>query len=93
MDERQLSRIEEKLDRLDRRVDHVDSTLARQEGHLEEHIRRTELAEKAIAHLRKEIEPLKAHVAKWAGAGKVLAVAGALVALFEGAVKLVEFLR
>jgi len=40
-----LHRIEYKVDKLDTRLDSVDVTLARQEVHLEEHIRRTRLLE------------------------------------------------
>ncbi len=57
---------------------------AKQQGILETHIKRTELAEAAIKHTADEavksrdildgrITPLEAHVSMWAGAGKLFA--------------------
>ncbi len=48
----QLDKMDNKLDILDGRLDKVDVTQAKQEIHLEEHIRRTELAEHNIELLR-----------------------------------------
>ena len=65
---------------------------AKQQGILETHIRRTELAEAAIkqtadaaalarAQLDSRIVPIEAHVAMWGGAGKFLAVSGTIAAI------------
>jgi uncharacterized protein (UPF0335 family) len=54
-----LERIVQQLDRLDERQDRMDRTLIRQESSLDQHIRRTELAEEAIELLRQEIKPVK----------------------------------
>ncbi len=44
----------EKLDKMDSRIDNIDITLARQSVSLEEHIRRTEINEKAIEIMAEE---------------------------------------
>ena len=38
----EIIRMLDKIDKLDERLDNIDKTLVRQEGHLNEHIRRTE---------------------------------------------------
>ena len=50
-----LNRIEEKIDRLDLRLDGVDKTLVRQNSELESHIKRTELLEGRIDPLEKYV--------------------------------------
>lgn len=59
----------------------------RQQALLDEHIRRTEQNEKAIAKVGDRLAPLERHVSMWAGVGKILAavgtILGALAALYE----------
>lgn len=47
-----------KLDKMDERIDNIDKTLAVQEVHLGEHIRRTEQNEGAIEVLKGELKPV-----------------------------------
>lgn len=84
----QLDRIEGKLDQVSDRVGHIDVTLARQATILEEHQRRSLANEESVDLVRRELDPLKKHVAAWAGAGKVLMVSGALAALVTAILKL-----
>lgn len=51
---------------------------------LREHMRRSAAAEANIALLRLEVEPLKAHVSAFVGAGKLIAVLGAGVGIVVG---------
>lgn len=71
-----LHRIETKIDKLDDRLDNVDKTMAIQETHLREHIRRTELLEKGHTHMEaefhNELEPIKEHVNKVRGVTKAI---------------------
>lgn len=69
---------DELLRRMDEKLDRMAETQARHGAVLEEHQRRSIANEAAVAMLRTEVEPLKLHVARWAGAGKVLAVLSAL---------------
>jgi hypothetical protein len=87
----QLDRIEAKLDQVGDRVSHIDTTLARQATILEEHQRRSLANEATVEMVRQELDPLKRHVAAWAGAGKVLMVSGALAALATAVLKLSGF--
>jgi hypothetical protein len=52
---------------------------ARHEQQLAEHMRRTEAAEERLVLVEERMRPLEAHVERWAGAGKVLAVLGAVI--------------
>ena len=83
------------------RISKVDVTLTRQQVILEDHIKRTELQEKALADHREldaslfeklgnRVKPLEIQSAMWAGAGKVLAIIG-LIAGIAGAVYKIVF--
>lgn len=52
-----------KLDKLDERLDSIDRTLVRQQASLEEHMRRSELNEKAVSVITDKLEPVIVHVA------------------------------
>ncbi len=59
----QLDKIEEKVDRIESKISNIDVTLAKQAKDLEHHIYRTELAEENLDLIRKEMIPVKKHVA------------------------------
>jgi len=75
-----LAKIDQKIDGLDSRLDLVDRTLVKQEANLGEHMRRTELAEKAIENVRVDLEPLKKHKAFIEGVLKAIGLITALAA-------------
>ena len=76
-----------RLDKIAEALSRIDVTLERQAVSLEYHVKRTDAAEAAIAHLRAEVLPLKQHVALWASLGKILTTAavglGALATLLK----------
>lgn len=89
MDEKRLDKLEERLDEVRSTLHSIDKTLVRQESNLQEHMRRTEIAEESIKYLRSdlrttraelvtEIEPIKKHVD---GLNYILKVAVALSVL------------
>ena len=83
-----LTRIESKIDRIDCRQGEMNVTLARQAEQLGEHMRRTELAERNLAHLQVELKPLtKAHSA-WIGVGKGLTVLATSLGIIAAALRL-----
>lgn len=55
-------RILDKLDEMDKRLDEINVTLVKQEGNLQEHMRRSEANEKAVELLQSQLEPVKDHV-------------------------------
>jgi hypothetical protein len=65
----------------------INVTIAKQQVNIEEHIRRTELAEEAIKNITGRIVPIEKYVSAWGGVGKALmvlgAISGILVALFK----------
>ncbi len=87
-----LLRLDERLDRLEAAANRTAVTQERHHAVLEEHIRRTQLAEEAVALLREEVDPIKAHVAAFAVVGKILGAAGTVVGLVLGLLKLAGLL-
>ena len=74
-------RFEEKIEKLDTRLDSIDINLAKQESNLREHMRRTQLAEENIELLRTEIKPLSHHVATINNIAKIISALAAVVAI------------
>lgn len=73
-----LQEMSKALDRLDNSVDNINITLGKQEVHLAEHIRRTEL-------LEEEMRPIRDHVNR---VNALMLLLGGLLALL-GAIKTV----
>lgn len=67
-----LDRIEAKIDKLDSRLDVVDVRLSKYNAELEFHIARTN-------QIEDDLLPIVAHVEQLRGAGKLIAVIGALI--------------
>lgn len=62
-----FKRVHEKLEKVDSTLSSIDKTLALQELHLKEHIRRTAL-------LETEMKPVVKHVNQMQGAAKLLGI-------------------
>lgn len=97
-----LTRLDSKVDRLDSRLDTIDVTLAKHEANLQEHIRRTSIAEENLEMLRSEtkvsfkeqaavIKPLTTHVQRVEGALKLVGLVATLIGVLTGLTSLVSF--
>jgi hypothetical protein len=71
---RRLDKIEVIMSKIDERLDSVDVTLGKQHVSLENHIRRTELAERQIAIVNSHVDNMK-------GASKTLVIVSGIVVL------------
>ena len=87
----QLDKLEGKLDRLDGALDtivirlgSIDTTLAVQAEQLATHIKRTDLAEENLDHLRAEMKPVQAHVLRVEGALKLIGLIGVIATIVNG---------
>ena len=69
-----MNKIEEKLDRIDRRIDSIDKHLAVYNTQLKFHIKRTDM-------LEEEIKPLKAGVIKAQGAMMFVGVLATVISI------------
>ena len=78
-----LLRIENKIDKLDQRLDNIDLTLARQNVSLEDHIKRTNM-------LEEEIKPIKALTYQIIGVGKFIGLLSLLCGIIAFVVKVVK---
>lgn len=86
--EDQLKKIENKLDKIDEKISSVDVTLAKQAKDLEHHIFRTDLAEENLEMLRREMEPVKKHVALMDAGLKVIGALASIALFVLGVIKL-----
>jgi predicted RNA methylase len=76
---KELEDINTKLEEHTQILASVDKTLALQALHLEQHMRRTDLAEENLKILRTEFRPVERHVEVINGIAKFLSVSGAVV--------------
>lgn len=87
-----LNKIEDKLDRkfdaVESRIDSIDKTLVKQEENLKEHMRRTDLAEKAIERVDSDLKPIKKHVDMLQGVVKFVTLIGVIVGIIGGVLKI-----
>jgi hypothetical protein len=72
-------KLEDKLDRIDSRIDNIDITLARQSEILDIHVKRTNLLEEAL-------KPIENHVAMVNGALKLIGILAMIAAIIEAVV-------
>lgn len=77
MDDKRLTRIEEKLDDTNDHLASIDITLGAQHISLKEHIRRT-------TNIEEELKPIKRHVDMMNGALKLLAIIAMVLGIVEG---------
>jgi septation ring formation regulator EzrA len=84
-----IDKFEQRLDKISESVHSIDKTLAEQHISLKEHIRRTELAEKSIEAVRKEIKPLSAHVQRVDGGLRLLGLVTLILGIWAGLQKLI----
>lgn len=94
-----IDKVADKQDKVYDELIEIKVTQGKQAGILEEHIRRTELAEKAIERLNEvdemiydEMEPLNNHVKYVQGAMKATVFLGVIIGVITGLGKLFHFL-
>ena len=79
-----MTRSESLLEKMLEQLSELNEKVGRQEARLEEHMRRTEVAETNIANIAETIKPVQAHVAMVEGSLKVLGVIGGILAFIIG---------
>ena len=70
------------------RLGSIDTTLARQEVHLKNHMRRSDMNEKAVEVLTAMVTPLQSHVARVDGVIRFIGFSAIVVGLVMSAVNL-----
>ena len=91
-DRKLLEKLDEKMDQVQERLGEIDVTLAKNTASLEEHIRRTELAEEAIAVIKDELKPIQKHVTQVHTVFQVIGFVAVAVSIAAGVVKVLEFI-
>lgn len=84
----QLDKIDEKVDRIESKISSIDVTLAKQSKDLEHHIYRTDLAETNIELLRNEIQPVKKHIAFMDASLKLIGALSSVFMFVMGVIKM-----
>lgn len=91
-----LVSIENKIDKLDTRLDNVDVTLGKQSVILEDHTRRSLANERAVSileeQLNKEIAPIKEHLIQVHTILKMVGIVSSIVAFILGVLKIASLL-
>jgi len=83
-------KIFEKLDKLEGIANKQEVNLAKLTVSVEEHVKRSNMMEDEQKEIRKEIEPIKAHVSKVEGAVKLLAALATIAGLVLTYLKLIS---
>lgn len=79
--------MEQRLSKIEDRIDSINDKLADIQLNLREHMRRTEIAESNIEGLANTIKPIQEHVALIGAFAKILPILGSLLAAAIGAWK------
>lgn len=88
-----LEKIDNKIDRLDNRLDGVEKIQVKQEANLGEHMRRTDLAEESIQLLREDLKPVQTHVSYMNGFLKGIGILATLAGIGAAALEIVKFFQ
>jgi len=80
--------MEERLLRLEEKLDRIVDTQAQIQANLQEHMRRTEIAEDNIEKLATNMAPVQEHVAFIRGASKLAGVILTILSIVVGYLKL-----
>ncbi len=76
-----MSEINDKLDKLDSRLDQIQVLQAVHTEQLKEHMRRSDLLERRIEQVDQELKPVEQHVAVVNGIMKLVGILGTLAAI------------
>lgn len=80
------------LDKIQEDISELKVTSAKQEENIKEHIRRTELAEENITLLRRELEPVKQHVATMNAVLKIVGLISVLIGTATGIFQIINII-
>jgi hypothetical protein len=86
----ELKEIRQDINEVKHSLHNIDKTLVRQQGILEEHIRRSIANERAVEILKDELKPISAHVGLFNNLAKIGVTLGSLII---GALKLWEMYK
>ena len=83
----ELKELNAKLEKVSDRLSSIDITLAKQEVNLEDHIRRTEIAEERLGHMEGILIPLQKHANQIDGGLKLLGAIVTVLGVVAGFIK------
>jgi uncharacterized coiled-coil protein SlyX len=80
----------ERTAKIEDRLISIDTTLAKQEVHLQEHMRRSAANERAVELLSQQLSPIKKHVAMLEGSLKFVGILSLVLGVIGGVLKLLN---
>jgi len=86
-----MKEVKDQLKEIQKDLGDIGKTLIRQEENIKHHIYRTDLAEKAIEMLQKDVAPIKKHVTMVEGVLKFFGVVALFVGIAAGIVKILIY--
>lgn len=90
MSDEWLSKIFDKVEKMEERIDNIDKTLIEQHVTLQEHMRRSLANEEAVELLSSRIQPIEQHVYRIEGILKFFGGISVLVATTAGLIKILR---
>ncbi len=85
--------LKDQLDRIEGKLDENTRETIQNTSNLREHMRRTDLLEKAQSDMSERIRPIESHVSMMAGVFKAFVALGALVGIAVSIYQLVGYLK
>lgn len=90
MSDEMLTRIYDKVEILDSRLDSIDKTLVRQEANLQVHMKRSDHLEKLVGHVEAQMKPIQKHVIGVELFLKFLGIVSVIVAIIAGIMSIIS---
>lgn len=88
-----LSKLQEKIESLDEKMDDMKITHERNTVILDEHIRRTEIAEQNIDSLRADLKPIQTHVTQISFVFKFIGFISVIASIISASIKLIDYIK
>lgn len=83
MDDKRISRIEDKIDIISERLSSIDSTIYAQHISLKEHMRRTDLLEKSLDPVQKHVIMIQGGIKLLAGLVIAVGVISSIISIIQ----------
>jgi tetrahydromethanopterin S-methyltransferase subunit G len=85
-----LKRLDDRLEKIEGRLNEIDRTLLVNTSSLEKHMLRTELSEKRLEKIEDELVPVTRHVSQMSGALKLVGILSLISGFIFSLIKLVQ---
>lgn len=85
-----LDKVHDRQESMSQDITEIKTILARQEGVLETHVMRTDIAEANLALLRADVKPIQEWKDNWSGALRLVLIVGSVAAAVSSMLALLQ---